>query len=237
MRFIILVLSTIFFYLVINTFVFAQNWYYPMSRYFERQTIKAFGQLIDDNFYKAKEHLFPYNKFYGYHAAVDLEYLPQELKKNIPVYAITSGKIKYIGELEGYGGVILQDIGDDKTALYGHVKIANLSYKVGQEVQAGVIITYLGDQFSRETSREREHLHFGIYKGTDLYFKGHEASKEAIVRKWINPTKYLREKGAILPDRQDNNLKATKNFNKVREQKLNVWDKLILWVKRSFLFH
>ncbi len=48
-------------------------WYYPMDHYDQRQTVKRFGQHIDDNFYTGKEALFPYNRFYGYHAAVDLE--------------------------------------------------------------------------------------------------------------------------------------------------------------------
>ena len=56
--------------------VFAQSWYYQMDRYHERQTVKGFGQLINDEFYKGKEDLFPSNRFYGYHAAVDLEAFP-----------------------------------------------------------------------------------------------------------------------------------------------------------------
>ncbi len=153
------IFSTLFFLFASTAPVFAQRWYYPMNHYFERQTLKGFGQLIDDEFYKGKEILFPFNRFYGYHAGVDLEYLPGEKDKNVPVYAITTGKIKYIGELDGYGGVILQDIGVNRIALYGHVRIKKISHTVGEEVQSGAIITYLGDELSNETSKERKHLH------------------------------------------------------------------------------
>lgn len=222
-------------FLVAGISTFAQSWYYPMDSYFERQRLKGFGQFINDDFYKGKEHRFPFNRFYGYHAAVDLEYLPQELEKNIPVYAVTNGKIKYIGELDGYGGVILQDIGLNKTALYGHVKTNDLQYKVGQEARAGEIITYLGDEFSSETSRERKHLHFGVYKGTDLYFKGHEASVDSLNRRWENPTTYLKEKGAILPGSKDDKQKENKNFKKSDTQKFDILNILRAWAKKLFL--
>ena len=197
----VLIILFVLFCLKINTTsVFAQSWYYPMDRYKERITVKDFGTFIDDNFYKGKEALFPYNRFYGYHAAIDLEVFNSEKNKNVPVYSIHKGRIKFIGSLSGYGGVILEGIdGENNTALYGHVKISNLSLKVGSEVVAGQIITYLGDEFSQETSRERKHLHFGIYKGTDLYFHGHEPSKEALYGKWENPSIYLKAKSAISP--------------------------------------
>lgn len=231
MRLTTLAFIVLLLFLGINIPVSAQNWYYPTDYYFERQGLKGFGQLIDDDFYKGKEARFPFNKFYGYHAAVDLEYLSQEEKKDIPVYAITNGAIKYIGELDGYGGVILQDIGDDKTALYGHVKTDNLPYNVGQEIRAGQVVTYFGDEFSRETSKERKHLHFGIYKGTNLYFKGHEISQDALERRWENPTIYLKEKGAIEPNSQQEKASKKVEAKSNTEQKLNSWDTLIAWVK------
>ncbi|KKS78200.1 MAG: hypothetical protein UV74_C0001G0047 [Candidatus Woesebacteria bacterium GW2011_GWB1_43_14] len=49
------------------------------------------------------------------------------------------------------------------------------------------LLTYLGDAFSSETSREREHLHFGIYKGVDLYFRGHEKSVSELENKIVIP--------------------------------------------------
>jgi hypothetical protein len=61
----------------------------------------------------------------------------------------------------------------------------------------GQRITYLGDAFSEETGGERKHLHFGIHKGIDLYFLGHEQTKEDLNLNWEDPTKFLRAKGAV----------------------------------------
>lgn len=187
--------------------VFAASWFYPMDQIDKRQTVKGFGQYIDNdnNFYKGKESLFPYNRFYGFHTGVDLEALPSEQKDEIkvPVFAVSNGTIVYIGNLEGYGGVILEKFDSenlsagrqDLTALYGHVK-TNTAYKVGDHINARDILTYLGNAFSNETSLERKHLHFGIYKGSDLYFHGHEQTLEQLNQRWIDPLKFLKEKGA-----------------------------------------
>lgn len=178
----------------------AQDWYYPMEQYQKRITLKDFGVLIDDQFYQGKESLFPFNRFYGYHAGVDLETLPGESEQKVPIYAVKKGRITYIGSLEGYGGVILQSLeGENLTALYGHVKITNLPYKVGDEILSGKVVTYFGDEFSSETSRERKHLHFAIYKGTDLYFRGHESSLEQLKSRWVNPSYYLKNNEAVNP--------------------------------------
>lgn len=184
--------------------VFANTWYFPMDKYYERQTVKAFGDFIDDNFYKGKETLFPYNRFYGYHAAVDLETFPHEKKPDTPVYAVYSGTITYIGTLSGYGGVILEKLdGQNVTALYGHVRISSTPYKVDDHITPGgkpVFLVNLGNEFSTETSGERKHLHFAVHKGTDLYFHGHEPSLAVLNAQWYNPNDYLKEKGAISPN-------------------------------------
>lgn len=177
----------------------ADNWYYPMTNYGQRTSVKQFGQKIDDSFYKGKESLFPFNHFYGYHAADDLEYTVSEKEEKTPFYAVTTGKIVYIGSLDGYGGVILEQIGDGHTALYGHVKISDLTFKTGDTVQGGTALSYLGDAFSSETSRERKHLHFGIYKGSDLYFHGHESTEKVLNRRWVDPTEFLKQHGAMNP--------------------------------------
>lgn len=190
----------------LTTGVYSQAFYFPMDRYSERIRVKNFGTLVDDAFYQGKEALFPFNRFFGHHAAVDLEIFGGEENSDVLVYAVTSGKIKYIGSLPGYGGLILQTIdGEERTALYGHVKITDLDIKVGDEVTAGRKLTLLGDGFSKETSRERKHLHFGIYKGVDLYFKGHEQTRELLIAKWEDPTDYLKQRGVTsVGSNQDN---------------------------------
>lgn len=198
-----MVIAVLIWQFIFTRNVWAQNWYFPMVPYKERIQVKDFGTFVDDKFYQGKEGLFPYNRFYGYHAGVDLEILGDKEDKKIPVYAVASGKIIYIGSLSGYGGVILQKLdGESLTVLYGHVKITNLPYRLNDRLEGGTLLTYLGDAFSNETSKERKHLHFGIYKGTGLYFHGHEAGIRDLESHWIDPTKFLESKGAILPQAQ-----------------------------------
>lgn len=190
----------------------ASDWAYPMDRYFERQTLKEFGQLIDQNFYKGKEGIFPFNQLYGYHSGVDLEIFPEEKDQKVPVYAIGSGKIIFLGTISGYGGVILQSLaGEDRTAIYGHIKTTDLLIKISDPVTAGQEITFLGDNFSSETAKERKHLHFGIYKGNDLYFRGHESSQELISTKWEDPNQFLAQKKASSPDLSEKSASISSN--------------------------
>ncbi len=181
----------------------AISWHFPMNSYYERQYLKDFTQLIDDKFYVDKEDLFPFNRFYGYHAGVDLEIFPDEERKNVSVFSIYDGVVSFVGSLAGYGGVILIKLDNtNHTVLYGHVKIKNLNYKTGDRILSGKLLTSLGDAFSEETSKERKHLHFAIYKGGDLYFRGHEKDLTALNNKWENPNNFLKGKLALSPEEQ-----------------------------------
>ncbi len=226
-----LALSSFFLFLPKNIYA---KWYYPMDKYYERQTIKGFGEFIDDNFYRGKEKLFPYNKFYGYHTAVDLEVFSNEIEKKVPVYAMSSGIITYIGTLSGYGGVILEELDNENaTVLYGHVKIKNLSIKVGDRITVEnnpIILTFLGEQFSSETSKERKHLHFGVYNGVGLYFRGHESSLSQVGKKWYDPNKFLKEKEALDPILELTPIIPVRNTNDNSEEK-----KSFLYLLFSFL--
>lgn len=213
-------------------------WYFPMDKYYERQTVKGFGQYIDNNFYKGKENLFPYNRFYGYHSGIDLEIFPEGITEKVPVYAISSGTVTFIGTLSGYGGVILEKLDNENaSALYGHVKIQNLSFKVGDRIDIGngpVILTYLGDQFSAETSKERKHLHFGIHKGIDLYFKGHESSLAQVEAKWFDPNQFLEERKAIDPLLTPTPTVTPDNTTDNLNKKMSFLDLLINFLKGLF---
>ena len=211
-------------------------WYYPMENYDKRQTVKGFGQYIDDNFYKGKEALFPYNKFYGYHAAVDLEVFPNELNMPVPAYAISSGTVTYVGTLSGYGGVILEKLdNENNTALYGHVRIKDISYKVGDHINTDngpVILTYLGDEFSAETSKERKHLHFGIYKGTDLYFVGHEPTLAQLEKRWVDPSTFLKEKKTVSPAATPAPTSSVPNIAVSPKETKNFFSELISFIRQ-----
>ncbi len=218
---------------------YAADWYYPMSQYQTRIKVKDFGTFINDAFYKGKESLFPYNRFYGYHAAVDLEVFDNEKDKDAPFYAVGKGKITYVGNLAGYGGVILESLdGENRTALYGHVRISDFPLKVGDEVSAGQKLAYLGKAFSTETSGERKHLHFGIHKGTDLYFKGHEATLGVLNTEWENPTVYLEGKGAIDPTIVKPSVSSSPSASNKTQVQSNAgsFDSIINFFKRLFKF-
>jgi len=121
----------------------------------------------------------------------------------VPVYAVADGKITFAGPVGGYGGLILLDIANDShTALYGHIRLSSLQVKTGDSVKAGQELAVLGKPFSSETGGERKHLHFGIYNGKGVYYRGYEPSESALRSKWIDPAAYLKEKGAIEPNTQ-----------------------------------
>jgi murein DD-endopeptidase MepM/ murein hydrolase activator NlpD len=178
----------------------AGDWYYPIGHFATRESDKKFDQYIDKKFYLGRESTFPH-QFIGYHAAIDLEISPSERNLPVPVYAVAPGKIVYAASVAGYGGLILEQLaGTGDTALYGHVKLTGLTFNIGDNVSGGRQLTELGDAFSLQTDGERKHLHFGIYKGTDLYFRGYETSQDVINTRWLNPTTYLNSYSAIDPE-------------------------------------
>jgi len=173
-----------------------QNWYFPIQGYEIREQYKTFDQYWDKNSYKGKEALFP-TQFTGYHVADDLEIKKGEENQNVPIYAVSNGKITLAGAVSGYGGLVLLNIANDThTALYGHMKLNSLKVKAGDSVKAGQELGYLGNGFSNETGGERKHLHFGIYYGKGVYYRGYESSEQTVKSKWIDPGAYLKEKGA-----------------------------------------
>lgn len=176
------------------------SWFYPMTKYGTRGYLKKFGQFIDEKFYVGRENLFP-TQYFGYHSGVDLEVTPAESLDSVqvPAYAVTTGKILYVGEVQGYGGVVIQQIDGTHTALYGHIKLSSVKYKIDDTAISGQIICFLGNAYSEETAGERKHLHFAIHKGTNLYFLGHESTYEDLNLNWEDPTKFLKGKGAVEP--------------------------------------
>lgn len=85
--------------LTFSTSAQEQNWYFPISDYAKRDSYKIFGQYFDKSSYIGKEALFP-TQYTGYHTAKDWEILPGEENKDVPVYAVTDGKISFLGWLE-----------------------------------------------------------------------------------------------------------------------------------------
>jgi len=196
------IISLIFTILLLPTYSFAQDqaWNYPIQGFETRNHYKTFDQYWSKASYQGREQLFP-TQYVGYHTAIDLEINPGEENQDVPVYAVTDGKITFAGPVTGYGGVILLDMANDShTALYGHIRLSSLKVKTGDSVKAGQELAVLGKTFSAETGGERKHLHFGIYNGKGIYYRGYESSEAAVKSKWIDPSAYLKDKGAQYPN-------------------------------------
>lgn len=213
-------------------------WYFPLSHYSDRILYKNFAQNITSAWYQTQPDIFP-NKFTGYHAAVDLEVLPGDIQP-IAIHALGDGKILYAGPVSGYGGLILERLSAEPfTALYGHVRTTEV--QVGESVTAGQVIATLGTAFSAQTGGERQHLHLGLYKGTDLYFKGYEPTLAAINSRWLNPTDFLASHQALdpnptpIPTSTPTIPPSPKLGEGVGgEVKANVWTKILLFLRHLF---
>lgn len=175
----------------------------PVERYVENQTLKGYGVLVDDAYHERHRDLFPnngfQNQFTGIHAAVDVEFTePSERRRDIPVRAVADGTVAYVGDVAGYGGLVIirHTTPESVTSLYGHVRLRGLPVRVGQRVTEGQRIAVLGDHFSAETSGARKHLHFGIHKGSAVDVAGHEQTRERLHAEWYNPNDWLRRHGA-----------------------------------------
>jgi len=155
----------------------------PIAEYQQRRTFNSFGE-------------FSQGTLAGYHVGEDIEYT-DVLLREVPVRAIAQGVVRRIGNVSGYGGVlvVLHTIGERKVyAIYGHIDFASSDLSQGDHVQKGEFLANLGDHESEETDGERKHLHFALYEGTELRLQGYESSSQA-VESWINPHNFFEEYG------------------------------------------
>lgn len=166
---------------------------YPISNYPERIKIRKFGQYFGPADPLPK---MPCGKaFVGFHTGDDLEILPGEENTDVSVLVVADGKIASARFVNGYGGLLVETAtlaGEPVTIYYGHLDLDSIDKKVGDEVKAGEQIAVLGKGCSKETDRERKHLHFAIKKGTDIDFRGYVQSEQALSA-WDNPAKLLTE--------------------------------------------
>ena len=65
----------------------------------------------------------------------------------------------------------------------------NYYNKVGDFVEAGSVLGFLGKGFSKETDNERKHLHLGIHKGKTINVSGYVKTKQEL-ENWIDFTKF-----------------------------------------------
>ena len=161
----------------------------PISDALSRITKKPFGIKIS-----SKDSPIQPERFSGYHTGVDFEVNETEQKIDVPIYAICRGSLVLKKVATGYGGVVAQSCqinGQDVVVVYGHLRLTSVTVKIGQEIERGKQIGFLGSGFSAETDGERKHLHLGIHKGTDVNILGY-VQKLEYLNAWINPADLLK---------------------------------------------
>jgi len=161
----------------IKTFAF------PLPQGRARITKKSFGIFITP----ATSPVQP-ERFTGYHTGTDFETFPDEQNTDVQVSAVCEGKVRFIGWVKGYGGVLIQDCtyqGKTVTVLYGHLKIASVTKSTGDVLSAGTAIGLLGKGFSTETDGERKHLHLSVHRGSAIEYRGYVPTFGELDQ-WIN---------------------------------------------------
>ena len=161
----------------------------PISNALVRVTKKPFGLKVSPN----NSPVSP-EKFTGYHTGVDFETYLEEQNIAVPIYAFCSGQLAVKEYASGYGGVAVQRCvidGEAVTVIYGHLKLASIVSKVGQELLAGEQLGILGQAYSKETDGERKHLHLGIHKGSIINIKGYVQTPTELDQ-WLDATQYLK---------------------------------------------
>jgi hypothetical protein len=160
----------------------------PIDDALARITKKTFGLLI-----APKTSPVQPERFSGYHTGVDLETTPEEQNIDVGVKALCDGKLLMARSAGGYGGVIVESCnldGEKVTVVYGHINLASVSMRVGDNLKAGDFLANLGKGFSDQTDGERKHLHLGIHRGIEINILGYVQKKSELV-KWLDPVKYL----------------------------------------------
>jgi murein DD-endopeptidase MepM/ murein hydrolase activator NlpD len=153
----------------------------PIKDFQKRITKKFFGTYITPDSSPVQPE-----RFTGYHTGVDVEY--EDMAGNVPVLAIANGTVKYSAWTSGYGGAMaISHItnGESILAIYGHLNPDSM-VKKGETVKAGQQIGILGQGYTQQTDNERKHLHFALYKGTDINLRGYVANKE-LLEQWLDP--------------------------------------------------
>lgn len=176
----------------------SKNYFFPLPDYFSRIKIKKFGQRV----LATEKFEVPCGAdFSGFHNADDLEVTESELTSNVAVHAVAAGKVLQLGNVSGYGGLLIQSAkldGKDVTIYYGHVNHLTAKVKVGDSVLAGDPIAFLGKGCSQETSGERKHLHFAISEKPGIDVRGY-VPNENILQNWVNPGEWLKGLNASEP--------------------------------------
>ncbi len=153
----------------------------PIKDFQSRITKKFFGAYITP-----ENSLIQPERFTGYHTGADVEY--EDATEDVPVWAIAGGEVMYSSWTSGYGGtVVISHLinGEMVLAIYGHLNPDSM-IKKGEKIKAGQQIGTLGQGNTKQTDYERKHLHFALYRGTDINLRGY-VSDEKLLEQWLDP--------------------------------------------------
>lgn len=167
--------------------------YYPLPDFASRISLNPFGRHFSSSSTPRSDYpdrVCPNNTLYnGYHTASDLEVSQSEDTKQVPVYAIAGGTVRFAESARGYGGLIIIRFNyhwQSYMAIYGHIDIRTLRVKFGKEVKAGQILANLAPPCSIYSGNNRKHLHFGIHKGQSLDTRGYVPTSGQL-NQWLDP--------------------------------------------------
>ena len=165
----------------------------PLPQSGDRPTPLHYGLKVSTD--PAQNPIDPPERFAGYHAATDFEVSADELEKDVPVFAICTGKITYSAFAEGYGGLVTQQCkiqGEKVTVLYGHLSLSPLPKK-GSTVKSGVQLGVLAPARTHDSDGNRKHLHLGIVHGwSTAEIRGYVQTEEEL-KKFVDPKSILPE--------------------------------------------
>ena len=77
------------------------------------------------------------------------------------------------------------------TVIYGHIRLSSIKNSIGDILNAGNFLGFLGTGYSVETDGERKHLHLGIHKGEAVDTRGY-VQTESELKNWIDIKEYLK---------------------------------------------
>lgn len=160
---------------------------WPLENTKNRPLLLNFGMYVTPD--PEQNPIDPPERWTGYHTAQDIEIFPDEIDKDVPVYASCDGKVIFKGEVNGYGGTLVQSCKlntEDITVLYGHIDPHRIEVDMDQELQVGDRVGVLGSHKTRESGYNRKHLHFQIHRGTEIELSGYVSRPESLSA-YINP--------------------------------------------------
>jgi murein DD-endopeptidase MepM/ murein hydrolase activator NlpD len=165
---------------------------WPLDNITHRSQLLNFGMYITPD--PANNPIDPPERWTGYHTAQDIEIFPDEIDKDVVVYASCNGPVIFRGEVNGYGGAMVQSCKlnmEDVTVLYGHIDPNRFEASMDQELKIGDKLGYLGAHKTRDAGYNRKHLHFQIHRGPDIALRGYVSRAEEL-HAYINPIEIIK---------------------------------------------